>query len=364
MTILAADVQSGQPGAAAREGLRQPARDYGSYGELLEAYFQAGWTDGLPIVPPTPEKVAAFLAAGHVAAGRIVGSVPTREITVSAEQVAINAIMAGCRPEYMPIVLAAVRAHLSPKANCHSTTATLSGAAQLVLVNGPARRELGIVCREGCFGPGSRANATIGRALRLVIRNVCRAVPGFADRASFSQPARLSACFGEDEEGGHRPNGAGWSPLHVELGFAAEQNVVTMYSFTDYYAYLVPELTSPEAFLDGLIRFARSRPISLDTNVGDDRAVIIVVGPEHRDFLVDAGWSKGRIRDYLFPGLVAPNGHGLSGDLMGNVPIGGALESNFNLARAEGILIVGAGGAGSGTWIFYPHLCSAVSTAC
>src|SRR6185369_1889354 len=92
VTILAADVQGGQPGAAAREELRQPARDYGSYGELLEAYFQAGWTDGLPIVPPTPEKVAAFLEAGHMEPGRIVGSVPTREITVSAEQVAINAI--------------------------------------------------------------------------------------------------------------------------------------------------------------------------------------------------------------------------------------------------------------------------------
>ena len=114
-------------------------------------------------------------------------SVPTREVVVTLEQIAINAVMAGCRPEYMPVVVAAVRAHLHEKGNCHSTTGTLSGAAQVVIVNGPARQEFDINCTAGCFGPGWRANATIGRALRLVIRNVCRAIPNFLDRA----PSRL-----------------------------------------------------------------------------------------------------------------------------------------------------------------------------
>jgi len=366
MTILAAEAPVGETARVAPADLKQPAKDYGSYAQLLEAYYEAGWSDGLPVVPPTPGKVAAFLEAGKVAPGKVVGSVPTREITVTAEQVAINAVMAGCRPEYMPIVLAAARAHLVPKANSHSVTATLSGAAQLVLVNGPARNALGILCREGCFGPGSRANATIGRALRLLIRNACRAIPGFADRASFSHPARYSACFGEDEEGGERPDGSGWNPLHVELGFAREQNVVTMYSFTDYYAYLSARPASPEALLDGLVRLARSRGISSDSNVGDDRGVILVFGPEHRDYLIAAGWSKQRIREYLFPGLTAPHEFGPeAGDLMGNVPIGGPRESNFNITKSEAILIVGAGGAGqAATWVIYPHLCAAVSTAC
>ena len=130
--------------------------------------------------------------------------------------------MAGCRPEYAPVVIAAVRAHLHEKGNCHSTTGTLSGAAQVVIVNGPGRQQLDVNCTAGCFGPGWRANATIGRALRLVIRNVCRAVPDFLDRASFSTPARYTLCFGEDEEG------SDWLPLSVERGVPAGTSAVTV----------------------------------------------------------------------------------------------------------------------------------------
>src|SRR5262249_52736122 len=154
----------------------------------------------------------------------ILGAVPTREVVVTAEHVAINAVMAGCRADYMPVVVAAVRAHLHEKANCHSTTGTLSGAAQLVIVNGPVRTELDINGRAGCFGPGWRANATIGRALRLVIRNVCRSIPYFLDRATFSTPARYSFCIGEDEED------SSWLPLHVERGFEPGTSAVTVQS--------------------------------------------------------------------------------------------------------------------------------------
>ena len=135
---------------------------------------------------------------------------------MTAEHAAINAVMAGCRADYMPVVVAAVRAHLSEKGNCHSTTGTLSGAAQAVIdqrTRAPTR--LDVNCRAGCFGPGWRANATIGRALRLVIRNVCRAIPNFLDRATFSTPARYSFCFGEDEEG------SDWVPMSVERGIPA-----------------------------------------------------------------------------------------------------------------------------------------------
>ena len=153
--------------------LTAPAYEYVDESALVEDYFERGWTDGLPIVPPTPARVEAFVAASGLASETVLGGVPTREVVVTLEQVAINAVMAGCRPEYMPVVVAAVRAHLHEKGNCHSTTGTLSGAAQVVIVNGPARQELDINCTAGCFGPGWRANATIGRALRLVIRNVC-----------------------------------------------------------------------------------------------------------------------------------------------------------------------------------------------
>ena len=346
--------------------LQQPRAEYSSYSTLLEAYFAAGWTDGLPIVPPTPEKVAAFLAVVRLAPQEVVGSVPTREITVTAEQVAINAVMAGCRPEYMPVVLAAVRAHLSPKGNCHSTTATLGGAVHIVIVNGPVRNDLGILCREGAFGPGSRANATIGRALRLMIRNACRALPGVVDRATFSHPGRYSACFGEDEEGGDRDGNKGWNPLHVERGFARDASVATVYALTDLYSYRDTESRTPEALLNGLITTARSRPISDDQFAGPDRAVLFVFCPEHRDLLIAAGWSKQRIRDYMFPRLVAPHTHGAGvEDTWGMVPVGGPGESRFCLERPEGVLVVGSGGRGlSASWIFYPHLAAAVSCPC
>jgi hypothetical protein len=346
--------------------LEQPKAQYRSYAELLNGYHAAGWTDGLPIVPPTPAKVAAFLEVVRLAPGEIVGTVPTREITVTAEQVAINAVMAGCKPGYMPLVVAAARAHLSPKGNCHSTTATLGGAVHIVLVNGPARNDLGILCREGAFGPGSRANATIGRALRLMIRNACRAIPGFVDRATYSHPGRYSACFGEDEEGGDRPGGRGWNPLHVERGFDRDTNVVTVYALTDLYGYRDTTSRTPEALLDGLIRTARSRPISDDQHAGKDRAVLFVFCPEHRDLLIDAGWSKRRIQDYMFPKLVAPHTHGAGyDDNWGTVPVGGVGESRFCLEKPEGVLAFGAGGRGLGaSWIFYPHLAAAVSCAC
>ena len=176
------------------------------------------------MVPPTPELVSAFLEAAQLAPDVVIGEVPTREVTVTAEHVAINAVMAGCRADYMPVVVAAVRAHLSEKGNCHSTTGTLSGAAQVVIVNGPARQALDINCTAGCFGPGWRANATIGRALRLVIRNVCRAIPNFLDRATFSTPARYTFCFGEDEEG------SDWLPMSVERGIPAGTSAVTVAS--------------------------------------------------------------------------------------------------------------------------------------
>ena len=174
--------------------LQAPRHGYRDYAELLDDYYERGWTDGLPVVPPTPERVEEFLGAADLEPDVVLGAVPTREVVVTAEHAAINAVMAGCRADYMPVVAAAVRAHLHEKGNCHSTTGTLSGAAQAVIVNGPARTRLDINCTAGCFGPGWRANATIGRALRLVIRNVCRSIPNFLDRASFSTPREKDPC--------------------------------------------------------------------------------------------------------------------------------------------------------------------------
>ncbi|MEZ4292190.1 MAG: hypothetical protein R3E53_17265 [Myxococcota bacterium] len=306
---------------------------------LQEAYHARGWTDGLPIVAPTPERVEAFLAAAALADAVLGRSRP--EVRVTAEHAAINAVMAGCRPEYFPVVVAAVRAHLHEKANCHSTTGTLSGAAQIVLVNGPIRHAIGIESGAGCFGPGFRANLTIGRALRLVIRNVCRAIPGVLDRASFSTPARIAFCFGENEES------SDWTPLHVERGLRAGQSAVTVHSCMTITQAVDFVARSPEAVLDSILATLRRHGVAQDAFMGDRNNLLLVVGPEHQRFFVDAGWSKDDMRAYLFPRFDEDPGPG---------------GRRVGIGRPEGILIAAAGGEGMAeTWVFLPHLALAIT---
>ena len=314
---------------------------FSDYDALLESYYERGWTDGMPVVPPTPEKVEEFLGIAGLAPNDVLGRVPTREVTCTAEQAAINAVMAGCRPDYFPAVVAAVRAHLEEKGNCHSTTGTLSGASQCLIINGPIREEIGVASQAGCFGPGFRANATIGRALRLVIRNVCRAIPGFLDRASFSTPARYSFCFGEDEE--ESP----WTPLHVERGFPAESSTVTVHSVMNMTAASDSRSRDPEGVMDSIIKEARLRGAGGDRWLGEDLNIVVVVGPEHRRYFAEAGMSKADMRDYLWPRMTAPSGE--SG-------------RRLKLGKPENILIVSAGGPGMAeSWLLLPHLALAIT---
>jgi hypothetical protein len=304
--------------------------------DALEYAYEAGWTDGLPVVPPTIDKVQTMLAAAGIEPDVELGGVPTRNVTVTAEKAAINAVMAGCRPDYFPVVLAAVRAFLQPEANAHSTTATLAGAAHAVIVNGPVRDEIGIESGQACFGPGFRANATIGRALRLVIRNACRAVPGVLDRASFSWPLRYSFCFGEHEEA------SDWTPLHVQLGYGRGQSVVTIQSILHFFPVTEFE-PEPTEILDAIVSMARYRGMMRDEWAGDGRSIVLVVGEEHQRRLVDGGWSKERMQDYLWPPMVADDTS--------------KTDKKLNLAAPANILIVAAGGPGlAQSWLFQPHL--------
>ena len=309
---------------------------------FLEAAYERGWTDGLPVVPATPEKVEAFLATAGLPPDAVLGTVATREVTVTAEDAAINAVMAGCRPEYFPVVVAAVRAHLDEHGNCHSTTGTLSGAAHAIVVNGPIRHEIDVASGAACLGPGFRANATIGRALRLVIRNVCRAVPGFLDRATFSWPLRYSFCFGEDEEAGD------WVPLHVQRGFEPDESTVTVHSVMRMISAWDSSSRDPEGVLDTLVAETRYHGITGDEFLGDGINLLYVMGREHQRFFFDAGWSKAQMQDYLWSRLTAPTA--------------GVHDRWVNLGRAENILIVAAGGAGMAeTWILFPHLAWAIT---
>jgi hypothetical protein len=304
--------------------------------EAVETYIENGWTDGLPVIPPTPEAVSAMLAAAGVDGTEVLGEIPTRSLTVSAEKVAINAVMAGCLPEYSPVVVAAVRALLQPLANAHSTTATLAGAAHAVVVNGPIRNVIGVECGQACLGPGFRANATIGRAVRLVIRNVFRTVPGVLDRASFSWPLRYSFCFGENEE--H----SDWTPLHVLEGYEPDDDVVTVMSVMRFLTATEFE-PEAEAVLATIADTARLQGLMLDSFVGEARGMMVILGPEHQRRLVDEGWTKESVRESLWERMTRPTV--------------GRHDNEVVLASPDNVLVCCAGGPGlAQSQLIMPHL--------
>ncbi|MBI4562692.1 MAG: hypothetical protein HY724_11670, partial [Candidatus Rokubacteria bacterium] len=190
--------------------------------QAMELYFEKGWTDGLPVVPPTEERIWAMLEAAGLEPDHQITFITNRQAEVTAEKVAVNAVMAGCKPEYMPVVVAAIEGIGDPKWGYHGPGTSTAGAAVLMVVNGPIARRLQINSGDNLFGPGFRANATIGRAVRLVMRNVVGTLPGKLDRATLGHPGKYTYVIAENEED------SPWPPLHVERGFRPEQSAVTV----------------------------------------------------------------------------------------------------------------------------------------
>jgi len=188
---------------------------------LYDLIESRGWGDGLPVIPPTEERVQAMLDATPLPPTHVVGLIEPRRGEATVEKIAINAVLAGCRPEVFPAVLAAVEAVAQPEFNLYAVNTTTCCATPALMLNGPARRALGIECGYSCLGHNGRANATIGRALRLVMRNVGGSLPGAVSKSCFGQPGRISLCFGEWEE--RSP----WEPFHVRRGFRADESVLT-----------------------------------------------------------------------------------------------------------------------------------------
>jgi hypothetical protein len=189
---------------------------------LLDFVETQGWGDGLPVIAPTEARVQAMLEATPLPSAHVVGVVEPRRGEATVEKIAVNAVLAGCRPAYLPAVLAAVEAVCDPRFNLYAVNTTTCCATPAIVVNGPARHRLGIECGYSCLGHNGRANATIGRALRLVMRNVGGAIPGAVSKSTFGQPGRVGLCFGEWEE--RSP----WEPLHVRRGFLPDASVVTV----------------------------------------------------------------------------------------------------------------------------------------
>ncbi len=289
--------RSVEPGIAERlaaEASGSPLRarriEIGEQDDPFEFLFDKGLTDGLPVIPPTPERVLRMLQGTSRDPQEVVGLVPPNYAPATVEKVAINAVMAGCRPEYLPVVLAAVEAICTDEFNMHGVLATTHFPGPVIVVNGPIRDRIGMNYRINALGQRCRANLTIGRAVQLVVRNLGGGRPGEVDRAVLGQPGKLSFCFAEFEERSI------WEPLHVERGFRPEESTVTVFAGC-----------APVPIVDQLARSARA----LATSYGLALAAVshpkqylygellLIVPPEHVDTFARDGWTKDQIRERI-----------------------------------------------------------------
>jgi hypothetical protein len=263
----------------------------------IESLFERGITDGLPGVPPTRERVAQALAAVDRPADELVALVPPNYGRATVEKIAVNAVMAGCRPEYLPVVLAAVEAVCDEAFDLHGVSATTNAPAPLLVINGPLRKTLDVNCGAGVFGPGWRANATIGRALRLVCVNVGGAKPGVVSMSTLAHPGRYTYCIGEWEE--QSP----WEPLHVEHGFErGESTVAVLAADAPLGVYDHRSRTAP----DLLSTIAASMAVIMNHKMTHWGDTLLVLGPEHARTVADDGWDKTEVRRFLFERLQRP----------------------------------------------------------
>jgi hypothetical protein len=252
----------------------------------VNAFFEEkGWTDGLPIIPPTEDRVGQMLAAVKRDPGDMIGVVPPRWAPATVENVAVNAVMAGCLPQYMPLLIAAVEAITDPKLNLYSLQATTGGPAVMLIVNGPIRHALKINGGANALGEGWRANATIGRCIRLVQRNIGGSYPGTTCKATLGWPGKYSLCMAENEEA------SPWEPLHVERGFAATDSTVTTISADGSVRASDLDSTTAEGILTN---FAQR----MEGPSGPE--AIMVICPEHAKIIAGDGFSKHDVKKYVW----------------------------------------------------------------
>ena len=287
--------RSADPSIAARlqaESENSPLRarriDIAAHDDEFEFMFDQGFSDGLPLIPPTPERVMRMLSGTERDPREMVATVPPNMGEATIEKIAINAVMAGCKPEYLPVVVTAMEAVCTDEFNIHGVMATTMGASPLVVVNGPIRHRLGMNMKLGALGQGNRANATIGRALRLAIRNIGGARPGGTERSTLGNPMKFSMCFPEWEE--RSP----WPPLHVERGFQPEDSVLTVFAMTSGPTLMIDQDSRSGAQLAGSLGMCLETMFHPRARLFGE--ALVVVAPEHVDTFVRDGYGKAEIR--------------------------------------------------------------------
>ncbi len=265
---------------------------FGSSDEAIEAYHARGWTDGLPIIPPTEQKVRAMIAGSGRPADSVVGVVPPRWAEATVELLAVNAVMAGCVPEHMPVLVAAVEAACDPAFGLYSIQATTHPCGVLMVVTGPVTKALGMNWGHGAFGPGNRANAALGRALRLALINVGGAIPGRGDMSTHGSPGKYTYCVAENEQA------TPWEPLRVALGFSEADSTVSVFGAESPHNVNDHLCTNGQTILGTIASVMATAGSNNATNLTGD--VLIVLGPEHAHSIAADGMTRKDVQMFLF----------------------------------------------------------------
>ena len=259
---------------------------------IFEEYYKNGWTDGLPIIPPTKDRVAEMMTAVNKAPDDVVATLPPRMGNATVKKIAINAVIAGCLPAYMPVIVAAVEAIADPEFNLKAHAVTTSPIAIMLLVNGPIRKKLDINSSWGVFGPGWRANATIGRAINLVILNVGGRIPGEVCKSVVGNPGRYTMCIGENEED------SPWEPLHVTKGFHRNESTVTAIAAAGWHDW--EHYYTDIQMLGAIVMYLHAPIVASVHPIFGQSEYYLVINPAHAKVFAQAGYSKQSFQKYLY----------------------------------------------------------------
>jgi hypothetical protein len=312
---LTADEQSPKPSAT------KPPRVVfkGNYKEVNRFFYKSGWTDGLPIVPPTDEAIKEMLTGTDLPASHIVAKVIPRLGKATIEKIAVNAVMAGALPTHMPVLIASVQALMDQKSRFDTFEVSTGSWAPFFAINGPIRGDIHVNYSSGALSPGNIANSAIGRAVGLIAKNIGGARKGVEDMGVIGNPAKYSLVLGESEED------SPWEPLHVERGFKKEDNTVTLF-FPNGYTQSVPRETSAQGIAQSL------------ADMGPWNMSCLIVIPSHAKVLSAEGWTKKKLKDFILknaPSRIPARKE--NADVLSQPPA----------ADPDGLLIVVAGGPGA-----------------
>ena len=317
-------------------GLRSRRVELAALEDEWEAMWDRGWSDGLPVVPPTVSRVLRMLDGTTRDPSEVVAVVPPNLVECPVEKVAVNAVMAGCLPDHLPVVIAALEAACTDEFNMHGVLATTMSVGPVLVVNGPIARRIGMNSGLNALGQGSRANSTIGRALQLVVRNVGGGLPGGVDRATLGSPAKVGFCFAEDE------SGSPWTSLAESRGARADRSTVTVFAGESPSIFVDQQSRSPESLTKHLALALRTT-VSPRMVLGMD--AMLVLSPEHMARYAAAGWDRDRFMDELSAELTF-DGHDLlagAGGIAAGLPPRAAGQKVPKF-RPGGLLVVHAGG--------------------